>query len=219
MFRRPLAPWRKIIPTLQTGDLIFFRGRGWQSRVIEMVTGGVWSHVAMVVEPRDIDPETIHSGLYLWESTTIGGFDIKPGHRFPDTGPMLVDLEKRLEDYFEKWGYYLLSARYLHVERTQEMRTAMAAFINDPEIRDSTYPETSHLMWYYFRERYLTARDEGSFFCSELIAATYQAGGLLPDTPSATSYCPRDFSESGFIPRLCRAELGEEVYMAQSTER
>jgi hypothetical protein len=214
MPRRPTAPWRKVAPDLQTGDLIFFRGVGWQSRAIEMFTGGIWSHVAMIVEPKDIDPDTKEEGLYLWESTTVDGDDVDPNVASPKTGAMLVRLDDRLDEYFEDWGYYLLSARYLHVDRTAEMRQKIRDFIQDPDIRNAEYPQVSHLLWYYFRERFLTARAEGSFFCSELVAATYQAAGLLPAAPSPTSYSPRDFSEKGHIPRLCRSELGEELFMS-----
>ena len=58
MPRRPIAPWKEAIKDLQTGDLIFFRGSGYFSKMIEALTGGVWSHVAMGIEPKDIDPAT-----------------------------------------------------------------------------------------------------------------------------------------------------------------
>lgn len=215
MFRRPTAPWRQVIPNLQTGDLIFFKGHGLFSKGVELLTGGVWSHVAMVIEARDIYPDMPQGQLLLWESTTYPGHDVDndPSHIDLQKGVMLVDLEKRLRQYFEHWHYKRLSARYLHVDRTDEFRQGIAEFVLDPEIRAATYPYTSPLLWYYLRERYLTARAENTFFCSELVAATYQAAGLLPLNPSCTSYCPRDFSENGFVPRLMRAEFGQEVYM------
>lgn len=220
MFRRPIAPWRDVIPSLQTGDLIFFRGHGFFSKGIEFVTGGVWSHVAMVIEGVDIYPDLPRGQLLLWESTTYPALDIdmNPKKMNVTTGAMLVDLEDRLEEYFERLGYSHLSARYLHVERTQTFRDNIASFVKDPGIRAATYPKTSHLMWYYFRERYLQVRPERTFFCSELVAATYQAAKLLPPNPSCTSYCPRDFSENGFVPRLLRSEFGEEIHIGRSEQ-
>ena len=65
MPRRPIAPWEKAVADLKTGDLIFFRGNGWESRLIQWTTGSLWSHVAMVVDPADIDRDTeeIMTGL------------------------------------------------------------------------------------------------------------------------------------------------------------
>lgn len=215
MFRRPIAPWRQVIPNLQTGDLIFFKGSGWFSKGVELLTGGVWSHVAMVIEAQDIYPNLPKDQLLLWESTTYPGHDVddNPSHIDMQEGAMLVELEQRLKLYFVNWNYKQLSARYLHVDRTEEFRKGIAEFVRDPEIRAAEYPKFSPLLWYYLRERYLTARADKTFFCSELVAATYQAAGLLPPNPSCTSYCPRDFSENGFVPRLLRAEFGEEVYL------
>lgn len=213
MPRRPIAPFRDAIAHLKTGDLVFCRGRMWSSRLIEFLTGGVWSHVAMVVEPKDIDPDSSEEGLYLWESTSIPGKDVAPDIADGKTGPMLVKLEERMEEYLTEKGYKLLSVRYLHVERTQELRDRIAAFVEDREIRNAEYPQEWQILWYFFRERFLTGRREGTFYCSELVAATYQAGGLLPPSPSPQSYCPRDFSETGFVPRLLRSELGQELYM------
>ncbi len=214
MPRRPIAPWQEAIADLQTGDLIFCRGMMWSSRLIEFFTGGVWSHVAMVIDPKDIDDSRLEKGLYLWESTSLDGQDVNPEVANPKTGPMLVRLEDRIEYYLTKSGSYkLLSARYLHADRTPEMLLKIKKFVNDPDVRNSKYPEEWHILWYYFRERFLTGRRENTFYCSELVAATYQAAGLLPPIPSAQSYCPRDFSETGFVPRLRRSELGQELHM------
>lgn len=218
MPRRPLAPWRDVMPSLQTGDLIFFRGPGWFTHAVDLLTGGIWSHVGMVIEARDVYPDIAEDRLLLWESTTIPGGDVDndPTHLHLTTGPMLVDLMTRMENYAERWGYKMMSARYLHLERTDAFRTKIADFVTDPEIRNADYPSTNALLWYYLRERYLSSRLDGTFFCSELVAATYQAAGLLPANPSHTSYCPRDFSERGFVPRLLRSEFGQEIYFGKS---
>jgi hypothetical protein len=217
---RPIAPWRDAIADLQTGDLIFFRGRGFLSRVIQWATGGVWSHVAMVVEPGDLGSDTKETGLLLWESTDVEGHDIDPNVEDPKGGPMLVRLEERIEHYVEHSDTVLFSVRYLHVNRSKKLRQKMVDFIQDPVVRNSKYPQISHLLWYYFRDRFLLqSRLDQEFFCSELVAATYREGGLLPSHPPPTSYCPRDFSETGFIPRLLRSELGEELYMGEVKDR
>lgn len=212
MPRRPVAPWPKAIADLQTGDLIFFRGNGWESRLIQWVTGSLWSHVAMVVEPTDLDPNSKETGLLLWEATSVPGddFELGPGK----TGPMLCRLNDRLEYYVAETDTILFSVRYLHTSWTPAMRKAIADFIKDPEVRNSKYPESWEVIWYFFRDRVLRGIEEHSYYCSELVAATYTRAGILPTSPSPQSYCPKDFSERGFIPRLLRSELGQELHMA-----
>lgn len=214
MPRRPLAPFDEIAAQLRTGDLIFCRGRMMSSRIIEFVTGGLWSHVAMVIEPKDIYPDTTDTGYYLWESTSIPGNDVDPKVLRRKTGPMLVPLKPRLEEYLKSPNYRLLSARYLQVERTPEMLKSIRDFVNDPKIRLAEYPTERSIMWNYIRHRYLmTTKEEGTFFCSELVSATWQAAGLLPSTPHIQSYSPRDYSETGYVPSLQRSELGQERHM------
>lgn len=214
MPRRPLAPFEDVARHLRTGDLIFCRGRMMSSRIIEFLTGGLWSHVATVIEPRDIYPDTTDTGYYLWESTSIPGQDVDPTVPRGKTGPMLVPLAARLAEYLNSPNYRLLSARYLQVDRTPEMRAALRAFVTDPAIRLAAYPEERSILCDYIRHRYLmTTREQGTFFCSELVAATWQAMGLLPHLPHIQSYAPRDFSETGYVPSLLRSELGQERHM------
>lgn len=211
MTRRPIAPWQKAIADLKTGDLIFFRGNGWESRLIQWFTRSLWSHVAMVVDPKDIGLETEKNGLLLWEATNVLGNDIDYG---PDTeGPMLCRLEERLSHYVKDTDTVLFSIRYLHTKWTPEMYKAIGDFIKNPEIRELKYPEASEVVWYFLRNRLLSGVEEGNYYCSELIADTYMKAGLLPTVPTPHSYCPGDFSEKGFIPRLLRSELGQELHM------
>jgi hypothetical protein len=59
--------------------------------------------------------------------------------------------------------------------------------------------------------------DPTSFFCSELVAEAYQRMGLLPASPSASEYTPRDFSSARRkpLPLLLGATLGDEVLVCQ----
>ncbi len=50
-------------------------------------------------------------------------------------------------------------------------------------------------------------------FCSELVAGTYEALGLLTGTHVSNAYAPLDFSDDGYAPLLQRAWLGPEMYI------
>ena len=62
--------------------------------------------------------------------------------------------------------------------------------------------------------------DPSSFFCSELVAEAYQRMGLLPDSPPANEYTPRDFSEQCKRPLALQmgAALGPEVLVCEQVE-
>lgn len=210
MPRRPVAPYLDVTPHLQTGDLIFARGLMTSSRIIELATGGMWSHVAMVVDGADVGAG---DGLCLWESTSIPGQDVDQTVPRDKTGPMLVPLNDRVKDYLSSDNYRLLSARRLYVDRTDQMKQNIAAFINTPAVRLAAYPKERNILCDFLRRRVFGTQEQGTFFCSELIAATWQQAGLLAPQPHSQSYAPRDFSETGFVALLPRAELGQEVYL------
>ena len=50
------------------------------------------------------------------------------------------------------------------------------------------------------------AADPQSLFCSQLVAGTYQAMGLLPKSKAIAGYFPRDFSKN--LPLIPPSELG-----------
>ena len=91
---------KKIMESLESGDILLFHGEGfWFSSLVEWITGSKFSHVAMVLK----DPTYIHEslkGLYMIESGE---------EKFPDAishriirGVQVVDLSKVLETYTGK---------------------------------------------------------------------------------------------------------------------
>ncbi len=213
--RTPTIPFPLIIDELQTGDLFFCRGLLWSSRWIEFITGSKWSHVAVVVRPRDIGLEGVPDEPYLWEATSIEGSDILTGRR--KTGPMLVRMWLRLQEYLDSGNYRLFGVRYLQTPRTQDLFAGLASIIKDNAVQDSRYPEELQMMKDYLKQRYFTSRQQRTFFCSELVAETYTSMQLMPQQPAAPSYGPRDFSQRGYLPLLKRAALSPEVYLGAHT--
>lgn len=213
MSRRPTIPFRDAITDLKTGDLIFGRGLFWTSRLIELFTGGTWSHVGMVVRPQDLDPNAESNAPLLWEATSVKGDDVD-GEK-GRTGAMLVLLEPRIEEYFGSGSYKLMGLRCLHGQRNEHFYEGLRRFIVDEtRVRKADYPEEWDILKDFFEHRYLRTIEQGTFFCSELIAATYAEAGVMASTPDPQSYSPRDFSERGYLPILRRYRLGQERWLS-----
>lgn len=213
MIRRPTVPYTEIISSLKTGDLVFGRGRFASSRVIEFLTGGTWSHVAMAILPRDIGIES--DKPLLWEATSVEGHDVGDKEDAPaTTGAMLVWLEERMKQYFDSGAYKLMGVRYLETDRNAELLGRIRDYVSDQAVRRSVYPKEYEILRDFLEKRYFTTVEQGTFFCSELIAATYQAAGLMPEHPHSQSYSPRDFSETGYLPLMRRSTHSQEVHLA-----
>ena len=212
MIRRPRVPYRDVISGLKTGDLVFGRGRFWSSRIIEIMTGGTWSHVGMVVMPRDLGIDS--DKPLLWEATSVPGHDIDLPKDDKKTGAMLLWLEERMTQYFDSGAYKLMGVRYLNTDRDDDFVNRMSRYVGDQAVRRTDYPEEYQILKDFLEKRYLTTVEQGTFFCSELVAATYQAIGLIPEKPHSQSYSPRDFSETGHLPLMLRSMLSKEVWLA-----
>jgi hypothetical protein len=61
------------------------------------------------------------------------------------------------------------------------------------------------------------ASPPGTFFCSQLLAHTYMALGLLTQQYPDNSYVPADFTESVDVSLLNGAWLGREIYLDTKT--
>ena len=85
----------EVSTSLKTGDLILFHGIETSSKLIELIEWSYWSHIGMVVLPKDIGLEGTEP--LLWESTSSsdGLNDVILGVPKND-GPMLVSLAGRL---------------------------------------------------------------------------------------------------------------------------
>ena len=63
-----------IRPTLETGDIVLFSGKGGISTGIKWITNSKWSHVGMVLKLTQFD------AVLIWESTTLSDIkDIESG--------------------------------------------------------------------------------------------------------------------------------------------
>lgn len=192
---------------LQTGDLFFLKGKWKESRLIEMIEKSPWSHIAMVVRlPEFQEP-------LLWEATPLDDLEDVIMHKHKK-GPQLTLLTQRLHAMQSISNF---AFRKLETERTPEMNAALLRFIGD--VHEAAFPDDRTLLSEVLEGRANVKAPYDNFFCSELVAASYIAMGLLGDERVPNSYWPVDFAEPNQPALLGQAKLGEQWMLLHSGER
>ncbi len=131
---------------LKSGDLVFFQGIAADSVLIRDITGGSWSHCAMIIKGDDIGYSD-HE-LLLFESSVTPGKDI--GHNgkagSEKAGVMLVNFDQRMEDYAKSKEYSAFGIRQLDPAQAGKADVnKLKAFALNQNIRNSVYP-AEHLV-------------------------------------------------------------------------
>jgi hypothetical protein len=198
-------PFDDLAPGMQTGDLVLFNGKYEGSKFIELLEGSEWSHVGMVVRRSGFD------GPLIWEATSLTNL---PDVLFHDQkpGPKLVDLKERLMHYGDDLKHYEnanFAYRKLEVERTESMLQAIEGlFVKLHGIPDPGFWE---MIWEVALGRIFHKRVAlDHYFCSELVAETYLAMGLIDDTTPINAYMPVDFADKGKL-KLLKGRLEPEI--------
>ncbi len=200
-----LPAYAEVEAILDSGDVLLFAGESRFSKGIKRLTGSHWSHAALIVRKPGSPP-------LLWEATLDTDLaDIATHEAAP--GVHLYGLEHWLRHYGGE-----TALRRLRVERTPAMQSALLAFYQEARGRPYERNRLELLRSVYDgplgRNR---KEDDASFFCSELVAEAYQRMGLLPATPAASEYTPKDFSTDRKqpLPLLLNAALDPELWVCR----
>ncbi len=161
-----------VEPSLQTGDLVFFQGASWTSRLIRIGTG-MWSHVAMVVVlPKALEP-------FMWESVSHADcFDVIT-NAFK-SGVRLVKLRERLKGSESPF----FGIARLHPALREKRARLLPHQTLEAEFRDFSASEVhkpyEHSLFTLFRVAFDCGLfghnevDTRSYCCSELVCETLQ---------------------------------------------
>jgi hypothetical protein len=188
-----------MLDDMRTGDLVLFSGSCNVGKLIKLVQRNVWSHVGMVVIDSNYDFPCLYESTH---SDKIIDLDTKQITQ----GVQMVSFEEKVKLYPGSIGYRRLTNiadHELHHDSFVKLKTSLQgkAFENS--------------IWQIVKAKYdgplgANKEDLSSLFCSELIAASYQALGLLPasDIRTSNEYTPSDFSSQQLA--LCKnAQLSE----------
>jgi hypothetical protein len=184
----------------RTGDVGLFRGRSSADQAIRAVTNSPVNHVGMAVVIDDLPP-------LMWHAELGRGLpDVWTGshHR----GVQLHDLG----DAVDQWrGRYHQRAwlRQLEPTATAEMEAAVLSTI--ARMDGTPFPATVALAARWVRGRVRRPAPVETTNCAEVVAATYQAMGLLSTDLPTNYYDPGSFWSGDGLTLLRGARLGEEI--------
>lgn len=205
--------YSEIADTLTTGDLILFHGKQETSLLIELLEWSYWSHVGMVVLPKDIGIKG--NEPLIWESTSSGDgiIDVILGKEKPN-GPMLIPLKDRISVDINKDYDNHFKVIYLHYQPTQEELNSLKAFID--EAHDASFPQIKDMLKIYLEGREKNIEGpKGFYFCSQLASQTYMQMGFLSKKYVDNGYCPSDFLGKDPLPLTKKMSFSDGALLNQ----
>ena len=165
-----------VLAQVQIGDVILFKCNFTHTAVLRALTSWRYDHVAVVVDGGD-------GQMCLLEACQLG--------------VVVLPLRRRVYEYKKHYADTIVWRRLL-AERTDACKAASRAFVQ--KVNGMKY-------CYDARKILFTPRigkgesDEGSYFCTELVAGLWQACGLLDSGCKPASFWPPDYAEGGQIER------------------
>jgi hypothetical protein len=198
----PLVGYEKIRPSLKSGDLVLFDGKGKLSTLIKWFAGP-FSHAGILVYSDDLDY------LGLMESTTLQSApDVETGQI--ESGVSFVALSERVRGYEGR-----VFVRQLNKPLDRIRLDALARFRREFHLRP--YQKNKIDLVATLWRDYDGKEELASLFCSEVTAEALQQAFLLPEVGSggqaSDKYTPMDFSSMARPElRLCGGyEYGSEI--------
>jgi hypothetical protein len=181
----------RAVEVTRTGDIWLFRGRSTADRVIRMTTNSPVNHVGMSVVIDDLPALIWHAELGrsltdMWSGTA---------HR----GAQLHNLRDAVLVWAHRYGQRAW-LRQLDPSVSREMEDSALRAI--ARLDGTPFPTTAGMAGRWLRGRARlprrapsrsAARELENAYCAEIVAATYQAMGLLPSHRSPDWYDPGRF--------------------------
>jgi hypothetical protein len=185
---------------VRTGDLWLFRGSSVADQAIRAVTNSPVNHVGMAVVLDDLPPLMWHAELGqslvdVWTGTH---------HR----GVQLHDLRAAVTTW---------STRYRQRAWLRQLQAPVTRAMEDELLRvvarqDGTpFPATLALAGRWARGRVRRPAPVESTYCAEVVAAAYQAMGLLAGDRPTNWYDPGSFWSGDELELVGDATLGPEI--------
>jgi hypothetical protein len=193
-------PFDEAIASAATGDVWLFRGRSLADRAIQAATNSPVNHVGMVVALDDLPPLLWHAEL---------------GRSLPDvwTGERHRGVQLHvLADAVATWNErYRQRAWVRQLEGTIQRHHEDRLMEVIDRLDGRPFPTTPGLVRQFLNGRLRRSSSLETIYCAELVAATYQHMGLLPQRRPASWYDPGRFWSGDRIELVAPFALGGEV--------
>ena len=184
----------------RTGDLWLFRGTSTADHAIRALTNAPVNHVGMAVVLDDLPPLMWHAELGRGLRDAWTG----DHHR----GAQLHDLRSAVEQWGIRYHQHTW-LRQLDSPVTREMEDALLRTI--ARMNGTPFPATAALAGRWLRGRVGRSAPVESTYCAEVVAATYQAMGLLAGDRPTNYYDPGKFWSGDALRLVGDARLGAEI--------
>jgi hypothetical protein len=201
----------EAVDLARTGDVWLFRGHTAADRAIQVATNSPVNHVGMAVAIEDLPPLMWHAELGrslpdVWTGTR---------HR----GVQLHDLRDAVLLWAGRYGQRAW-LRQLDPAVPGEMEDAVLRTI--ARLAGTPFPSTVRLASHWLGSRVPAFRaragtDLETAYCAQLLAATYQAMGLLPDERRPRWYDPGSFWSGDGLGLAAGFRLGGEIAVVTET--
>jgi hypothetical protein len=205
----------EAVDLARTGDVWLFRGHTAADRAIQVATNSPVNHVGMAVAIEDLPPLMWHAEL---------------GRSLPDVwtgarhrGVQLHDLREAVLVWAGRYGQRAW-LRQLDPPATGGMDEAVLRTI--ARLDGTPFPSTAQLASRWLGGRMPAFRSSGrpqapgtdpeTAYCAQVLAATYQAMGLLPDGRRPGWYDPGSFWSGDSLGLAAGFRLGGEIAVAIS---
>jgi hypothetical protein len=203
---QPRISLDRAIRQTRTGDIWLFRGRTLADRTIQVATNSPVNHVGMSVVVEDLPALMWHAELGrslvdVWTGT----------HQ---RGAQLHDLRSAVLNWANRYGQRVW-LRQLDGPVDREMENAALRTV--ARLDGTSFPSAPQMAkgWLIGRAPAFSVRSSGrefeSAYCSEIVAVTYEAMGLLPGGRRSGWYDPGRFWSGDRLPLQLGAVLGTEI--------
>jgi hypothetical protein len=193
----------EALATTATGDIWLFRGRSVADRAIQTMTNSPVNHVGMVVALEDMQPLLWHAEL---------------GRSLPDVwtgehqrGVQLHVLRDAITTWDKKYGQRAWVRPLVGGKVTREHEDRLVEVIN--RFDGKPFPTTPGLVGTWLNGRVRRSSTKETIYCAELVAATFQHMGLLPDRRPPSWYDPGKFWSGDDIELVSPFSLGGEIFV------
>jgi hypothetical protein len=186
--------------TAATGDIWLFRGGSLADTAIRTFTNAPVNHVGMAVALDDLPP-------LLWHAELGKSMpDVWTGER--QRGVQLHLLADAVTTWRERYGQRAW-VRHLEGPLARQHEDRLVEMIDRYDGRP--FPRMGSLVRQWVRARLRRRSSLETIYCAELVAATYQHMGLLPERRPANWYDPGRFWSGDGIELVPPFRLGGEV--------
>lgn len=169
-----LTPISDLQKRFDTGDLLFFSAKNYTSKVVRWATRSPWSHVGIVVR----EPGNKEDNLFIWEC------DIGP----QKMGTRYIKLSQKLQTHV---GYKV--GAWKRLQNGEIDYTKIRKYIDSNQNKGIQMRPYSYLFSRYgpqFLANLFSSKNK--WYCSELVARTYQHLGILSEEIDPKSISPND---------------------------